>query len=55
MPGTPLAKLVVQAIASLGLLGAGLFVVVTVDWGANQMLVAAATGWIGLVMGYWLR
>ena len=55
MAVNPLAKLVVQAIASLGLLAAGMWVLVTVDWAANQLLVSAATGWIGLVMGYWLR
>lgn len=55
MPQSPIAKLLVQAIASLGLLGAGLFVLITTDWKVNPELAVAATGWIGLVMGYWLK
>lgn len=38
---------------SLGLMGAGLFILIGGD--ANDGLEKAATGWIGLVLGYWLR
>lgn len=55
MAVNPLNKLIIQAIASLGLLGAGVYVLVTVDWNSNRELVLAATGWIGLATGYWLR
>ena len=49
------AKLAMAVVISLGLLGAGLYVLLTVDWAANPEMVAAATGWIGLVIGYWLK
>lgn len=55
MTPNPHDKLIIQGAASLGLLAAGVYVLITVDWSTNQPLVAAATGWIGLVMGYWLR
>lgn len=55
MDQKPLAKLAMAMVISLGLLGAGLYVLLTVDWGANPQMVAAATGWLGLVCGYWLK
>ena len=48
-------KLIIQAIISLGFMGAGLYVLITVDAGGNPVLHAAASGWIGLVIGYWLK
>ena len=48
-------RLVVQAIISLGLLSAGLYVLLTIDWAKNPQMVAAATGWIGIVIGYWMK
>ncbi len=47
-------KLIVRAVMSLGLMTAGLFILIAspVD---NQALEQAATGWVGLVIGYWLR
>jgi hypothetical protein len=42
-------------VISLGLLGFGLFVPITTDWKENPEFVAAATGWIGLIAGFWLR
>ena len=55
MNSNPTAKLLVQAIISLGLVAAGVYVLITADWGTKPALVAAATGWIGLVVGYWLK
>ena len=48
-------RVIVEALVSLGLLGAGLYVLITSDWSAKPQLVAAATGWVGLVIGYWLK
>jgi len=48
-------KLVVRILISLVMLGFGIYVLVTTDWQANPEFAAAATGWIGLVIGYWLR
>ena len=48
-------KLLIQAAVSIGAFGAGLYILLTIDWSTNPEMVAAATGWIGLVLGYWLR
>lgn len=48
-------KLLMSVVVSLGLLGAGLYILLTFDWSENPQMVAAATGWIGLVIGLWLR
>ena len=48
-------KLAIQAIISLVLLGSGLFTLLTINWAENPQMVAAATGWIGLVVGWWLK
>jgi len=48
-------KLVVQIIISAGLLASGLYVMTTVRPGENEILFAAASGWVGLVCGYWIR
>ena len=55
MSQLPLAKLLMAIVVSLGLFGAGLYVLLTLDWATNPEMVGAATGWIGLVIGYWLR
>lgn len=44
-----------QIIVSLNLLASGLFVMTTIDPQENEILFAAAAGWVGLVCGYWLR
>jgi len=48
-------RLVVRIFISLVMLGFGIYVLVTTDWKDNPEFAAAATGWIGLVIGYWLR
>ena len=55
MVPNPMARLAVQAIISLGLIAAGVYVLVTIDWRTNPALAAAASGWIGLAVGYWLK
>ena len=55
MEQAPLVKLGMAVVISLGLLGSGLYVLLTFNWGENPQMVAAATGWIGLVIGVWLR
>ena len=52
---TNLFRLAVQTLISLALLASGIFIMVTVDWNANPQLIAAATGWVGLVCGWWLK
>ena len=47
-------RLIVRAVLSLGLMAAGLFILVDNPTG-NMQVQQAATGWIGLVIGYWLR
>jgi hypothetical protein len=47
--------MIVQIIITFCLLGFGFYVLVTTDWKENPEFAAAATGWIGLVTGYWLR
>jgi len=48
-----LIKLTGAAVVSLALLGAGFYVLF--HQGSNSDLQKAATGWIGLVAGYWLK
>lgn len=48
-------KLAVRIFISVTMLGFGIYVLVTTDWKGNPEFAAAATGWIGLVIGYWLR
>ena len=48
-------RLVVQIIITFSLLGFGFYVLATIDWKTNPEFAAAATGWIGLITGYWLR
>ena len=55
MNHTPLVKLGMAVVVSLGLLGSGMYVLLTFNWGENPQIVAAATGWIGLVVGYWMK
>ena len=55
MDQKPLVKLAMAMVVSLGLLGAGLYVLLTIDWNAQPQMVAAATGWLGLVCGYWMK
>lgn len=55
MNQAPVVKLAMAVVVSLGLLGWGLYVLITFEWAANPQMVAAATGWIGLVIGVWLR
>ena len=55
MSQAPLIKLLMAMVISLGLLGSGLYVLLTFDWTENPQMVAAATGWIGLVVGWWGR
>lgn len=52
---TDLFRLAVQTVVSLGLLGAGLYILLTFNWKENPEIVSAATGWVGLTIGYWLR
>jgi hypothetical protein len=46
-------KLSVRAVMSLGLMAAGLYILI--ENPGNQQLEQAATGWIGVTIGYWLR
>ncbi len=46
-------KLAMSVAVSAILLAAGLYVVLSNDGGAD--LQKAATGWIGLILGYWLQ
>jgi hypothetical protein len=48
-----LVKLLGATVVSLTLLSAGLYVLL--HPGSNSDLQKAATGWIGLVAGYWLK
>lgn len=51
--GENTTRLLVRIVLSLGLMGAGLFILIS---GASTPDVEkAAFGWIGLVVGYWLR
>ena len=55
MSQAPLTKLLMAVVISLGLLGSGLYVLLTFNWGENPQMVAAAMGWLGLVVGYWMK
>ena len=55
MSQAPLIKLLMAVVISLGLLASGMFILLTFNWGENPQMVSAATGWIGLVIGVWLR
>jgi len=46
-------KLTVRAVMSLGLMAAGLYILIASP--GNEQLEQAATGWIGVTIGYWLR
>jgi hypothetical protein len=48
-------RLGIQALVSLGLLAAGLWTLTDINWAENPEMAAAATGWVGLVIGYWLK
>ena len=48
-------RLAIQIIVTFCLLGFGFYVLLTTDLRENPEFAAAATGWIGLVTGYWLR
>ena len=48
-------RMAVQIIITFCLLGFGFYVLITIDWKTNPEFAAAATGWVGLVTGYWLR
>ena len=37
------------------MIGYGCYVLITVDWETNSEFAAAASGWIGLILGYWFR
>ena len=47
------AKLLMQLIVSIALLAAGFWILL--HGNASADLQKAATGWIGLVAGYWLK
>ena len=55
MNQAPLIKLLMAVVVSLVLLGSGMYVLLTFSWAENPQMVAAATGWIGLVIGVWVR
>ena len=48
-------KLAVRILISLVMLGFGIYILLSIDWSDNPEFAAAATGWIGIVIGYWLR
>ena len=48
-------KLAVRILITLIMLGFGIYVLVTTNWQDNPEFAAAAAGWIGVVIGYWLR
>ena len=48
-------KLAVRIFISLIMLGFGIYVLSTTNWQDNPEFAAAAAGWIGVVIGYWLR
>lgn len=55
MSQAPFIKLLMAVVVSLVLLGAGLYILLTFNWSENPQMVAGATGWLGLVIGVWLR
>lgn len=46
-------RLLMAALISVVLMGAGLYILLSK--GSNQDLQKAATGWIGIIIGYWLK
>ena len=48
-------RLGVQTIISLFMVGSGMYVLFTVDPTEQRELVLASAGWIGAVLGYWMR
>ena len=50
-----LVKLIMQVIISLGLITAGVFILIYFDAQSNPEVTSAAAGWIGIVIGYWLK
>ena len=48
-------KLAVRIFISLVMLGFGIYVLAIINWEDNPEFSAAAAGWIGIVIGYWLR
>ncbi len=48
-------KLAVRILISLIMMGFGIYVLVTTNWQDAPEFAAAAAGWIGVVIGYWLR
>lgn len=52
---TPVFRLLVQTVVSLGLLTSGIYVLVTVDLTTNRELGLLAAGWVGGVVTYWLK
>ena len=34
---------------------AGIYILLTIDWNETPELTSAASGWIGIVLGYWLK
>ena len=55
MSQAPLIKLLMAVVVSLGLLASGMYVLLTFNWAENPQMVASASGWLGLVLGYWLK
>ena len=55
MSQAPPTKLLMAVAISLVLMGSGMYVLLTFDWGSNPQMIAAATGWLGLVVGYWMK
>ena len=55
MAQNPLVKLVIQGVLSLGLAGAGVFMLVATDLKANPELGAIAGSMLGAVTAYWLK
>ena len=55
MADHPLGKLVIQGVLSLGLAGAGVFMLVATDLKANPELGAIAGSMLGAVIAYWLK
>ena len=51
--GETTTRLVVRVVLSLGLMGVGLWILISGN--VSPDLEKAAIGWIGLTMGYWLR
>jgi hypothetical protein len=50
-----MVALAIRATLSLILLLSGLWVILTSNLQTDPLLIAAATGWVGLICGYWLK